>query len=266
MKKEILSEINRVREIMGLQIISEDSIPSSLTQKLLKTLFNVDAIKNIDPRTLRDLVTKSISKGGGEVAGSLIQDILMAIRNSDWSNSILDEIPFDILFKELLKTANTQVRQEMKTSIRQSLKEIFPEIDELATKSETVLKYLTPTFAGQNADLYNEALTQLRSLKKTLEGLNIDKEYKKLLIDAYKLNDLPLNADTADNVILNKNILKEKISELFLTKFDTKRGSTDIDTGGITVTPAEFKELEDYAAGRINNIEDLGRVYIPYFY
>jgi hypothetical protein len=257
MKKEILSEINRVREIMGLQIISEDSIPSSLTQKLLKTLFNVDAIKNIDPRTLRDLVTKSISKGGGEVVGSLLQDILMAIRNSDWSNSVLDEIPFDILFKELLKTANTQVKQEMKASIRQSLKVIFPELDELATKSETVLKYLTPTFASKNDVLYNKALTQLRSLKKTLEGLDIDKDYKKLLIDAYKLNDLPLNADTVENVTLNKNILKEKINELFLSNLRKRTGSTDIETGGITVTPAELQELQDYAAGTINNIEDL---------
>ena len=257
MKKEILSEINRVREIMGLQIISEDSIPSSLTQKLLKTLFNVDAIKNIDPRTLRDLVTKSISKGGGEVAGSLLQDILIAIRNSDWSNSVLDEIPFDILFKELLKTANTQVRQEMKASIRQSLKEIFPQLDELATKSEKVLKYLTPTLALKNKILYNDALTQLRSLKTTLEGLDIDKDYKKLLIDAYKLNDLPLNADTVENVTLNKNILKEKISELFLSKLNPQRGSTDIETGGITVTPAELQELQDYSKGKINNIEDL---------
>jgi hypothetical protein len=257
MKKEILSEINRVREIMGLQIISEDSIPSSLTQKLLKTLFNVDAIKNIDPRTLRDLVTKSISKGGGEVVGSLLQDILMAIRNSDWSNSVLDEIPFDILFKELLKTANTQVKQEMKASIRQSLKVIFPELDELATKSETVLKYLTPTFASKNDVLYNKALTQLRSLKKTLEGLDIDKDYKKLLIDAYKLNDLPLNDKTAKYITSNKNVLRDKVRELFTTSYTKQRGSTDIDTGGITVTAAEFKELEDYAAGRINNIEEL---------
>ena len=150
MKKEILSEINRVREIMGLQIISEDSLPSSLTQKLLKTLFNVDAIKNIDPRTLRDLVTTSISKGGADVTNDVLQRILLAIRDADWSNSVLDEIPFDILFKELLKTANTQVRQEMKASIRQSLKVIFPELDELATKSETVLKYLTPTLALKN--------------------------------------------------------------------------------------------------------------------
>ena len=257
MKKEILSEINRVREIMGLQIISEDSIPSSLTQKLLKTLFNVDAIKNIDPRTLRDLVTKSISKGGGEVAGSLLQDILIAIRNSDWSNSVLDEIPFDILFKELLKTANTQVRQEMKASIRQSLKEIFPQLDELATKSEKVLKYLTPTLALKNKILYNDALTQLRSLKTTLEGLDIDKDYKKLLIDAYKLNDLPLDDTTAKYITSNKNVLRDKVRELFTTSRTTQRGSTDIDTGGITVTPAEFKELEDYAAGTINNIEDL---------
>jgi hypothetical protein len=257
MKKEILSEINRVREIMGLQIISEDSIPSSVTQKLLKTLFNVDAIKNIDPRTLRDLVTTSISKGGGEVAGSLLQDILIAIRNSDWSNSVLDEIPFDILFKELLKTANTQVRQEMKASIRQSLKVIFPELDELATKSETVLKYLTPTLALKNDVLYNKALTQLRSLKKTLEGLDIDKEYKKLLIDAYKLNDLPLDNTTAKYITSNKNVLRDKVRELFTTSRVTQRGSTDIDTGGITVTPAEFKELEDYADGTINNIEDL---------
>lgn len=257
MKKEILSEINRVREIMGLQIISEDSLPSSLTQKLLKTLFNVDSIKNIDPRTLRDLVTTSISKGGADVTNDIVQRILLAIRDSDWSDSVLNQIPFDILFKELIKTASTQVRQEMKASIRQSLKEIYPPLDELATKSETVLKYLTPTFASQNDVLYNEALTQLRSLKKTLEGLDIDKDYKKLLIDAYKLNDLPLNADTVENVTLNKNILKEKISELFLSKLNPQRGSTDIETGGITVTPAELQELQDYSKGKINNIEDL---------
>jgi hypothetical protein len=257
MKKEILSEINRVREIMGLQIISEDSLPSSLTQKLLKTLFNVDAIKNIDPRTLRDLVTTSISKGGADVTNDIVQRILLAIRDADWSNSVLDEIPFDILFKELLKTANTQVRQEMKASIRQSLKEIYPPLDELATKSEQVLKYLTTTFAGKNEVLYNDALTQLRSLKKRLEGLDIDKDYKKLLIDAYKLNDLPLNAKTVENVTLNKNILKEKISELFLSKLNPQRGSTDFETGGITVTPAELQELQDYSKGKINNIEDL---------
>jgi hypothetical protein len=161
------------------------------------------------------------------------------------------------LFKELLKTSNAQVKQEMKASIRQSLKEIYPELDELATKSESILKKLTPTIATQDDDLYNDVLTQLRSLKKRLEELNIDKEYKKLLIDAYKLNELPLNADTAKNIILNKNILKEKISELFLTKYDTKRGSTNIDTGGITVTSSEFEELKNYVSGRINNIEDL---------
>jgi hypothetical protein len=257
MEKKVLNEINRVREIMGLQIISEDSLPSSLTQKLLKTLFNVDAIKNIDPRTLSNVVTRSISRAGGEVTTRTLQDILIAIRNADWGNSILDDIPFSILFKELLQNSNKQVRSEMKASIRQSLKLIYPELDELATKSEQVLKRLTPTLASQDDVLYNDVLTQLRSLKKTLEGLNIDKEYKKLLIDAYKLNDLPLNADTAENIILNKNILKEKISELFLSKLDTKRGTTDIETGGITVTPAELKELEDFRDGKINDIEDL---------
>jgi len=257
MKKEILSEINRVREIMGLQIISEDSLPSSLTQKLLKRLFDVDAIKNIDPRTLSDVVTRSISKAGGEVTTRTLQQILTAIRGADWSNSVLDEIPFSTLFKELLKTANGQVKQEMKASIRQSLKEIYPELDELATKSESILKRLTPTLASQNADLYNDALNQLKSLKTSLEGLNIDKEYKKLLIDAYKLNDLPLNADTAENIILNKNILKEKINELFLTTFTQQRNSTNIDTGGITLTQSEFNELQEFASGKINNIENL---------
>jgi hypothetical protein len=257
MKKEILSEINRVREIMGLQIISEDSLPSSLTQKLLKKLFSVDAIKNIDPRTLRDLVTTSISKGGADATNDVLQRILLAIRDADWNNSVLDEIPFNILFKELIKTANTQVKQEMKASIRQSLKEIFPQLDELATESELLLRKFTPTLAIADPDLYNETLTQLRSLKKILEKLDIDKEYKKLLIDAYKLNDLPLNDETAKYIISNKNVLRDKIRELFTTKYDTKRGSTDIDTGGITVTAAELKELEDYAAGKINNIEDL---------
>lgn len=253
MKTQLLNEVNRVREIMGLTLILEVSLPKSLTQKILKNLFDIDALKNMDLQKLGRTVRESLLSASSEsVETNLVNKIISAIKYEKWGDDILNEVPLEEMFKNLIKNSDVTLRKEIETVMRGTLRQIYPDLSELADDCSKLVTKLTTTIAKKDAVLYQDALNALKNLKKEINDLKgIDEEYKKILIDVFKLNDLPDNIETVKFITQNRNFLRDKISELFLTNYGPVRGSTDILSNGTTFTVQEFEQLKKFIDKKI---------------
>jgi len=212
MNREIISEINRMREIMGLSLIVE-ATGNPLSQ-WAKKFFSEILSGTIDELPTQQLISRTLKSTVSQIDDADIQEVINAIRRGDWGNEALRFLDPKTLYRQLISTLPTnQALEVVRGSIRKIFKEEYPEFDKLANTVEKSLKYLNPITA-QNKKTYNELLDEFKSLKKSIEDSDLSSEFKTMTIDAYQLNQLPKSADEAVYNARNLNKMQTFFSDL----------------------------------------------------
>lgn len=217
MEKYILSEINRVREIMGLGLVTEAPAPVPTPSFLRKFL---DSIVEPLLATREGQITlkKVLRATNSDIDVPTINQIIQAIRGGDFDNPILKNVDVGKLYKQILRDLPTNdAIEQVRQSVRQIFKSEFPEFDELASKVDSAINVLTPYNAKNNPKAFNELLNKFTDLKNQIENSNISQEFKNLIIDSYKLNKLPKSAKEAVHIDENKNLIKNLFKGLYTT-------------------------------------------------
>jgi len=256
----LLSEVNRIREIMGLELISEDSAPSSnFLKKFLGTIVEPLLRTRQGNETLKKVLRATNSK----ISTTTINDIIVAIRANNLDNPLLENIDITRLYKQILKDLPTNdAIEQVRASVRNIFKTEFPKFDELASKVESSLDVLTPFNAKKNAKAYNELLDEFKKLKNQIESDNgISQEFKTLIIDSYGLNSLPKSAKEAVHIDENIIGLQKLFSNLYarisdITNERIANAPKKYKIGDIELDETQYKQLGEYSTG-LKSINEL---------
>ena len=121
MDREIISEINRMREIMGLNLIVEATGGIS---SWAKKFFAEILLGTIDELPTQQLISRTVKSTIAQADDSDVQAIIQAIRRSDWDNDVLKYLDPKTLYKQLISTLPTNQALEV---VRGSIRKIFKE-------------------------------------------------------------------------------------------------------------------------------------------
>jgi hypothetical protein len=261
MEKYILSEINRVREIMGLELITEAPAPVPTPLFLKKFLESIvePLLRTADGQTTLKKVLRSTNS---DIDISTINQIIQSIRNMDFDNPILKNVDIAKLYKQILRDLPTNdAIEQVRQSVRQIFKTEFPEFDQLASRVGDVINVLTPYNAKKNPKAFNELLEKFTNLKNQIENSNISQEFKNLIIDSYKLNRLPKSAKEAIHIDENKSLIKNLFKGLYttaqeLTNTRVPNAPKKFKIKDVELSGDEYRLLGEYSEGviGINNL------------
>jgi len=195
MNKEILSEIHRIKEIMGLELITE-GVLQGWFETIVKNLL-VDAETD---NTVRGLISDVIERSGRTFndAQSIIDDIISGNKKP----SDFDNINWIEMIDEIISNPNNRAYRD---TFFNTLETVLPQTDIGKT-----LKSLDPLEQSAweatreaNPQLYEETLTDYTNIKQEIEEFfRDDVDFANLLKKQAGLDDLPsIDGFKIENVV-----------------------------------------------------------------
>lgn len=196
MEKSILVEINRMKEIMGLRLLMESSLPfvDEFIEKLAKNAEDGDiAARNLFSDIFKD------------DAAIVIDDLVQNKRNVDTifnDKDLLDNF-MDRAFKSADKIDGMTAKNIFYDTLEKSLdpvqSQLGKDLNDIGEKINDLSKF------ESEPDLYNQAIDALEEMKKQINDVfSNDAEIQKIINSSAGLDDIPSKKvidDVTDNVV-----------------------------------------------------------------
>jgi uncharacterized membrane protein YheB (UPF0754 family) len=232
MEKSILVEINRMKEIMGLRLLTESKIPfiDDFIEKLAKNADEGDlAARNLFSNIFQD------------EAATVIDDLVQNKKTVD--TIFADKDLMDDFIERALKSAEKIDGMTVKSIFYQTLENSLDPIQsQLGKDLQSIQKTIDDlTKYETEPDLYNQAIEALETMKRQINDVfSNDTEMQKIINSSAGLDDIPerkIIDDVTDNVV--DDAAEETAEETGESKLPFEKSWNDVKP----LTPDELKSL-----------------------
>lgn len=198
MEKKVLEEIVRVREIMGLKLITEGSFgPPKFLDELFQELAERARTGDSALAGRFDDFLEGLKKTGKNVGD--LNDYAYGAKNAgrDITDDLGDQL--DDVYKfvdELVTDAGngTVWKTYLTDALKNSSDNVFKSIgDQLGTAKNTL-----KNMGGYTDELHDEAVDALTNMKNLINNSNLDDELKPILLARYGLDNIPAKKLTSN--------------------------------------------------------------------
>jgi hypothetical protein len=232
MEKSILVEINRMKEIMGLRLLTESKIPfiDDFIEKLAKNADEGDlAARNLFSNIFQD------------EAATVIDDLVQNKKTVD--TIFADKDLMDDFIERALKSTEKIDGMTVKSIFYQTLENSLDPIQsQLGKDLQSIQKTIDDlTKYETEPDLYNQAIEALETMKRQINDVfSNDTEMQKIINSSAGLDDIPerkIIDDVTDNVV--DDAAEETAEETGEAKLPFEKSWDEVKP----LTPDELKSL-----------------------
>jgi hypothetical protein len=171
MKREILSEVNRFREIMGLNLLSEGPIPKALIDDLAKAFGRTEdqLFSSLEKKEVSALnrVFDDVADATGKSADDLIQS---------FKAGTLDDVAEDMFVAKLIQSGTDSLKQAAIKTYAKTKPELVSFVDQVIGDMAGKIKNLNDTQYADN----------IAEVSKFIDEANMTQEMKDFLKNQYK--------------------------------------------------------------------------------
>jgi hypothetical protein len=171
MKREILSEVNRFREIMGLDLLSEGPIPKALIDDLAKAFGRTEdqLFSSLEKKEVSALnrVFDDVADATGKSADDLIQS---------FKAGTLDDVAEDMFVAKLIQSGTDSLKQAAIKTYAKTKPELVSFVDQVIGDMAGKIKNLNDTQYADN----------IAEVSKFIDDANMTQEMKDFLKNQYK--------------------------------------------------------------------------------
>jgi len=171
MKREILSEVNRFREIMGLDLLSEGPIPKALIDDLAKAFGRTEdqLFSSLEKKEVSALnrVFDDVADATGKSADDLIQS---------FKAGTLDDVAEDMFVAKLIQSGTDSLKQAAIKTYAKTKPELVSFVDQVIGDMAGKIKNLNDTQYADN----------IAEVSKFIDDANMTQEMKDYLKNQYK--------------------------------------------------------------------------------
>lgn len=251
MEKKIINEVNRVREIMGLPLISEAptiTIPflDNLLLRAKQLIRPSGVIAPLDTASneLLALIKKSVKTSFTSFGPDQIDDIVERIVRGEKNIPGMD---YASLAKNLVSQSDEMVRafdDYVKNSAKE-LSKISAEIKDYTTK--------LPQLLVNKPELYDEAVNELIKIRNAILALDIDETLKTTYLNRYGLMEV-MTRKAQQETVNRQNIIVESLNDIYQTLKPQRLGGSEyrFSGSGLNLTQAEYDLLKKIVLGEEN--------------
>ena len=206
MEKNILSEVNRIKEIMGVKIISEAAPPpGNFLTKLLGEIIDSNWGGAID-------IDKVIKKLSPDLAQNEVDNIISKLLSKQFTDVALQEIDLNKLFKQILRQSDASTKKLINQVTIDLIKNEYFTLHDSLKNIPSQIRSLNTFLRDGNKETYDKLLKLLYDQKNIiLNSKNLDQNIKNIIIEAYGLDKLPLPSKFLVYTNKNKNLLRDSI-------------------------------------------------------
>jgi hypothetical protein len=173
MRREILSEVNRFREIIGLNLLSEGIVPKSLIDDLANAFARSEDefFQSLEKKELTSLnkVFDDVAGATGKSSDELIQA---------FKSNTLDDFAEDLFVAKLIQSGTENLKQAAVKAYSNSKPELVSVIDQAFIGMESAIKKLSKDDYAKN----------IEDINKIIDDAAMTNEMKTFLKNEYKVN------------------------------------------------------------------------------
>lgn len=251
MEKKIINEVNRVREIMGLPLISEapattvpfldDLLENARNLILGGTSFRPTGQISTE---LTDLIKKTVKTSFSSYSDNQIDNIVQRIARGEKNIPGMD---YATLAKNLVKYSD-----EMIDVFDNYVENSVPALAKQTEKINDYVKKL-PRLLARNPELYDEAVNEIIKIRNSILDLNIDETLKTTFLNRYGLMDV-MTRKAQQETVKRQNIVVDGLNKIYKSLKPQGISATDYRYvgSGLNLTQKEYDLLKKVALGEEN--------------